>query len=190
MNRDEIITADNENQRFFDDNFQAFNFPYENKGSFTVKIEDALADTWQECITQLINSHGTQFDRFWKVEYGVERKIDKTIHIYNNPKNRKASKLMLQGSTQSLICSYVFSELPKIYKLVCEAQPKPLEGNMKKKPTVKCDQCHFKSNMIKMKLHIKNMHIKKATRASKRLPDFTPVVKPSKRTKAGPSSHG
>ena len=54
VNRDEIITADNANQRFFDDNFQAFNFPYENKGSFTVKIEDALADTWQECITQLL----------------------------------------------------------------------------------------------------------------------------------------
>ena len=99
---------------------------------------------------------------------------------------------MLQASIQSLICSYVFNELPKIYKKVCVVKPKPLEGELKKnqptpsKPTVKCDKCHFKSNMIQMKLHIKNIHIKKSARASKRLPAFTPVAKPSKRTKPEP----
>ena len=37
-----------------------------------------------------------------------------------------------------------------------------------------------------MKMHIKNIHIKKPTRASKRLPAFTPAVKASKRNKPEP----
>ena len=96
---------------------------------------------------------------------------------------------MLQGSIQSLICSYVFNLLPIIYKKVCVAKSKPLVVELKKKqPTpgkafVKCDKCHFKSSMVQMKMHIKNIHMKKATRASKRFPVFTPDVKASKRTK-------
>ena len=34
-----------DDEKFFDDNFEEFNFPFENKGSFTVAIEDYLADT-------------------------------------------------------------------------------------------------------------------------------------------------
>ena len=189
-----ILTDDD--QKFFDENFENFNFPFENKGSFTVKIEDSLADVWQDCISQLlgapkvkINPQGTECDRWWKVEYGQERKIDITIHIYIRPKNKKGSKLMIQGSIQSLICSYVFKELPKIYRVVCESKPKQLEEEIRKQKTpgkqmmVKCDQCRFKSSMIQMKMHLKNVHAKKATRASKRLPVFTPVSKPSKRCK-------
>ena len=37
---------------FFEDNFEAFNFPFENLGSFTVKIEDTLATVWNDCISQ------------------------------------------------------------------------------------------------------------------------------------------
>ena len=47
---------EDEDSKFFDDNFEAFNFPFENKGSL-----------WQECITHLlgeptvkINDHGTE----------------------------------------------------------------------------------------------------------------------------------
>ena len=105
---------------FFKDNFEQFNFPYENKGSFTVRIEDFLADTWEVFIVQLLgdptvtkNPSGVECDRFWKVSY---KYIDITIHIYKNPKNKKGSKLMLQGSSQSVLCTYVFEELPKIYK--------------------------------------------------------------------------
>ena len=36
--------------QFFEDNFEKFNFPFENHGSFTVIIEDYLADTWQDCM--------------------------------------------------------------------------------------------------------------------------------------------
>ena len=37
-------------EMFFADNFHQFNFPYENSGSFTVVIQDFLADTWQACL--------------------------------------------------------------------------------------------------------------------------------------------
>ena len=196
VNDDLIIVETDENQRFFDDNFEKFNFPHENKGSFTVYIEDYLADTWQDCITDILgepkvrtNTHGTELDRIWKVPYTEEKTIDITIHIYNNPKNKKGSKLMLQGSIQSMICSFVFNELPRIYKTVCERKPKPLGGEAKKnpktpgKPLVKCDKCRFKSTMIQMKMHMKNIHTVKPRRASKRLPVFTPNAKPTKRSK-------
>ena len=183
-----------EDERFFKDNFHKFNFPFANKGSFTVTIEDFLADTWQECMTKylgdpkvVINAWGTECDRIWKVQHGKENKIEITVHIYNKPKNKKCSKLMLQGSIQSLICSYVFEELPKIYKMVCDNKPKPLEDKIKSKkktygkPIVKCDQCKFKSSMVQMKMHIQNAD--KPRRASKRLSVFTPVAKPFKRSK-------
>ena len=119
-------TVDDEDV-FFKDNFGKFNFPHQNKGSFTVVIEDDLANTWQESISTLlggpmviINSSGTECDRFWKLYHAG---IEITMHIYNNPKNKKGSKLMLQGSSQSVLCQYVFEELPKMYKLVCANRP-------------------------------------------------------------------
>ena len=35
---------DDDDDKFFEDNFEKFNVPFENKGSFTVFIEDYLAD--------------------------------------------------------------------------------------------------------------------------------------------------
>ena len=43
-------------KNFFDDNFEAFNFPFENQGSFTVKIQDTLAQVWNQCISKLLGS--------------------------------------------------------------------------------------------------------------------------------------
>ena len=40
----------NDDEKFFEDNFEKFNFPFENKGSFTFVIKDYLANTWQECM--------------------------------------------------------------------------------------------------------------------------------------------
>ena len=127
--------VDTDEEVFFKDNFDMFNFPYENQGSFTVKIEDYLANTWQDSLSSLlgeakvsINPYGTECDRLWKVKH---EGIEVTVHIYNNPKNKKGSKLMIQGSRQSMICTYVFDELPKIYKLVCDNKPKKMEGNQK-----------------------------------------------------------
>ena len=57
--------------RFLADNFHRFNFPYENKGSFTVSIEDFLADTWHKCLIEhlgeprvIVNDFGTECDRY------------------------------------------------------------------------------------------------------------------------------
>ena len=95
---------------------------------------------------------------------------------------------MLQGSRQSLICSFVFQELPKIYKLVFAKKPKTIEGNLKtkktpSKPTVSCDQCKYKSSIIQMKMHIKTVHDKRPKRAAKRLSNFSPLFKSKKRSK-------
>ena len=51
------------------------------------------------------------------------------------------------------------------------------------KPLVKCDQSKFKSTFVQMKKHIQNLHTSKPRRASKRLPVFTPISKPPKRSK-------
>ena len=117
---DDLAVDDTDDDKFFKDYFERFNFPFENKGSFTVSIEDLLADTWQECIEHIlgapkvvINAHGTECDRIWKVSYN---NIEITIHMYNKPKNKKGSKLMLQGGIQSMICSYVFMNFPKSTK--------------------------------------------------------------------------
>ena len=45
----DIIESDIE-EKFFRENFERFNFPIANMGSFTVSIEDYLADIWQECM--------------------------------------------------------------------------------------------------------------------------------------------
>ena len=62
---------------------------------------------------------------------------------------------MLQGSKQSLICSFVFDELPQIYKMVCDKKPKKIDHKNKilkspLKPIVKCEQCKYKSSVIQM----------------------------------------
>ena len=181
-----VIEDENDEDVFFKDNFEKFNFPYENQGSFTVTIEDYLADTWQEFIANIlgepkvvINPWGTECDRSWKVHYAD---IDITIHLYNKPKNKKGSKLMLQGRRQSVLCSYVFEELPKIYKLVRANRPQRIEATSRKpntKPSVKCEQCKFKSTLVQMKMHIKTVHATKPKKAHKRLSNFTPLSKPS-----------
>ena len=194
---DDLVPTDVEDgddeERFFVDNFDKFNYPFENNGSFTVGIEDWLADTWQKCLHDLlgdpkviINDRGTECDRFWKSKY---LNIDITVHIWNNPKNKKGSKLMIQGSRQSIICSYVFEELPKIYKLVRLNKPEVMAigtrttKRMPVRAIVKCDQCKYKSSMLQMKMHIKTVHGAKPQR-SKRSPNFTPLTKPAKRSKS------
>ena len=109
-------TTVDENDKFFFDKFEQFNYPFENKGSFTVHIEDSLADIWQECLSAILgiptvrkNSLGTICDRYWKFKFG-QTAIDITVHLYIKPKNKTGSKLMIQGSAQSLVCDYVFNE--------------------------------------------------------------------------------
>ena len=186
------VAEEDDEEVFFKDNFEQFNFPSENKGSFTVAIEEYLADTWQKYITELlgdpkvnINDKGTICDTVWKVQHGG---IEITVHIYNKPKNKKGSKIMVQGSKQSVLCSYVFEELPKIYRLVRLNKPEQLESLNKsrkvpERPGVKCDQCNFKSSLMQMKMHLKAVHGTRTTRSRKRLSNFTPMVTQAKKSK-------
>ena len=44
------------------------------------------------------NTRGTEYDRYWKTKYGLDTVIELTIHIYNKPKNKHGSKILIQGS--------------------------------------------------------------------------------------------
>ena len=75
LNDKDIFENDDE-ERFFRENFEKFNFPCANKGSFTVAIEDNLADTWQECMENAlgeplvkINPFGTECDCKARAKY-------------------------------------------------------------------------------------------------------------------------
>ena len=126
--RDNTDNSANDAEIFAKENFGKFNFPFENQGSFTVKVEDYLAEAWQECLQNAFgnpsirrNANGTECDRIWKIMYGPEvAKMEITLHFYNHnkPKDKKQSKMLIQGPVQSLICDFVFGELPDIYKLV------------------------------------------------------------------------
>ena len=88
------------------------------------------------------------------------------------------------SSKQPILCSYVFNELPKIYKLVTANKPTFLQSNiiMKNKP-VKCAQCKFKSTLMQMKMRLKTVHGSRPVRASKRFKTFTPSVRELKKPK-------
>ena len=111
----------NDEDVFVRENFNKFNFPYENHGSFTVNVEDYLAGLWQECLEQVygepcirINAKGTECDRLWKTRFGQEvHCAEITVHFYNHnkPKDKKQSKLLIQGGIQSSICEFVFSDI-------------------------------------------------------------------------------
>ena len=127
-NRD--LEPANEEDIFARDNFDKFNFPSENIGSFTVLVEDHLAEVWQECLQEIygeprivkVAATGTESDRIWKITY--INNMDITLHFYNHnkPKDKKQSKILVQGGNHSLLFEFVFGELPKIYGMVISKQ--------------------------------------------------------------------
>ena len=112
------IDSTNDEEVFAKENFGKFNFPYQNRGSFTVKVEDNLAEAWQDCLENIYgkprivkNDNGTETDRIWKIMFGLnEGEIEITLHFYNHnkPKDKKQSKMLIQGGVQSAICDFVF----------------------------------------------------------------------------------
>ena len=188
-NSKNIKDAVNDEEIFMKENFGKFNFPKENNGSFTIIIQHCDADIWQQCLgneygepTIRKNNEGTICDVLWKFAYEDSgQKSTLTLHIYNKPVTKKESKILVQGRVQSLTCLYVFSVLPKIYKKVCEQRPKSIIGERRSKPDVKCEKCKFTAPMIEMKMHLKRAHGPKPSKALKRLPNFTPAAKTSKK---------
>lgn len=125
---DDAEKAENDvDEKFMNDNFESFNFPHENYGSFTVMIQHAQADSWQDCLERVFgqpiikkNNRGTECDRYWKRSYKIEDvETDITVHLYNKPKNKKSSKLMIQGGIQSLYANqFLIIELIKLHSSV------------------------------------------------------------------------
>ena len=125
---------------FFNDNFECFNFPCENKGSFTVKIENTLASAWNECLSQIFGSpqiktnlKGTETDRYWKIDYDYQHEtLEITLHLYMNPKNKKGSKLLVQGGLQAGICAYALMNFPSFTRRYATTRKMPLRINVMK----------------------------------------------------------
>ena len=72
-------------------------------------------------------------------------------------KTKKGCKLLVQGSHQPAICSYVFNKLPDIYNKVYESKTIQFEDHSDlkvPKALVKCTQCRYTSSIIQMKIHV------------------------------------
>ena len=64
----------------------------------------------------------------------------------------------MQGGNQATKYIFVFSEMPKIYKMVCEMKPK---SPMKLRNEYQCNQCRLRSKTKKdMRVHILTCHSK------------------------------
>ena len=79
----DVIEPMNDEAVFTKEDFDKFNFPFENRGSFTVGVEDDLAEVWQDCLEEkygepqiVINENGTECDRMWKVMFGQKQNSD------------------------------------------------------------------------------------------------------------------
>ena len=187
-NMEEEEDEEDIDEKFVKENFHNFNLPTEKEGSFIVRVENDLADTWDECFQNLygepnkVNNTktGAEISRLWRINY---QGCELTIHLYKKPKTTKISKFLVQGGSHLKKYSFVFTELPQIYKKVCEAKPiiSKIANTQMKQTSVTCDQCKFKSiSMIQMKKHLKTIHNPNRQKSSKRIANFTPANKPSK----------
>ena len=170
-------------------NFHNFNFPTQKDGSFVVKLENRLADAWDVCLQTIygepkVNNNaktGVEISRLWKISY---EECELTVHFYKKPKTTKTSKFLVQGRNHGAKYLFVFTELPIIYKRVCEMVPQkvlPVPKTMKPISGVICEKCKFSSSsMMQMKKHIMTIHNPNRSTRSKRIANFTPISKPSK----------
>ena len=80
---------ESEEKTFTEECFKNFNFPTENDGSFTVNIQHAQADAWQDILEKIYgeptvhkSSKGVIGDTFWQFKYSVEEtETIITLHI-------------------------------------------------------------------------------------------------------------
>ena len=177
-------------EKFVKENFHNFNFPTEKEGSFVIKVENDLADMWDECFINIYGEPkvnrtktGTETSRLWRIVY---QGCELTIHFYKKPKTTKISKFLVQGGNHMKKYCFVFTELPLIYKKVCESKPLKIrnESQQNDLSTATCDKCKFKTtSMIQMKKHLKAIHNTNRSKSKKRVAHFTPASKPSKISK-------
>ena len=115
-----------DDEQFFKEMFNKFNLPKENIQSFTIIIENCLADAWETILSKvysspIFNQSNNGFQ--WKTEYEFNDSLTKiSITLWKKPKCDNQSKILIQGGKQFMNTIFVFNELPRIYKLVNEAQ--------------------------------------------------------------------
>ena len=92
----------------------------------------------------------------------------------------KQSKIWVQGSNQSLICMFVFQELPLLYKEVCLRKPTFSSLNPPKK-TTRAKPLPFQCNLCKKKTTFKSMpDMKMHMKVTHKNTDITPQRKPTR----------
>ena len=96
--------------------------PKENDQSFTIFIENDLADILEEFLSDIYNdptinpsSKGRQWRTFYEFD-GFQTKISLTL--WKRPKSDNKSKILIQGGKQLFNTIFVFNELPIIYEKV------------------------------------------------------------------------
>ena len=118
----------NDEEKFIKENFDRFNFPKTNSDSFTVVVENILANTWQECFEKLFGkpivnknrSSGTESGRVWKIDtVHEEKRAELTIHFYNKPIKSKKSKFLIQGAYLCLMRCLKFTKWSVIQSQKC-----------------------------------------------------------------------
>ena len=59
-------------ERFVKENFHNFNFPTQKEGSFVIKVENDLADTWDKCFLELYGQPKINLEKLVlkQVDYG------------------------------------------------------------------------------------------------------------------------
>ena len=93
---------DNENlnsdEHFLKDLFEKFNFPQENNQSFTIRVENELADIWEETLSVLYSdptrlvSNGRQ----WKTSFSFNDCSARIfVTLWNKPKTDNQSKILI-----------------------------------------------------------------------------------------------
>ena len=153
-----------DDEQFVKDLFNKFNFPRENDHSFTIIIENHLAEIWEEELSEIYNDpviNAANHGRQWKTMYNYEGSTAKiTVTLWNTPKSNNQSKILIQGGKQSLNTIFVFNELSSIYtkvRLRSKSRPKSISEAPAK--SNECEHCEYISqSKSEIELHMKSNH--------------------------------
>ena len=131
--------------------FMKNNFPKQKMSSTLVILQNEYSKQWQHVLSDV-------FGEGSPIANGVDGRIFKsgklTITLYVKPKSDGKTKLHIQGLNVDSQLDFIFTEMPSIYKKVCQmADEKSLESR-------DCDNCDFNSSKIGVLMeHIQKKHI-------------------------------
>ena len=190
--------------------FKDFNFENINKQSISISILTIYASAWEAILE---NNYGKPIDKSDKGN-GKKYTIDSYLRsnqpsgtlyvtIWNKPKQPRST--ILENCNMKMNIDFLNEKIPELFEevlriktiddgndvieIVEKQSTKKLETksgprNPTGKPIVKCEECSFKSSLLQMKMHMRRTHGPKPKKSTKRLSNFTPVVKAAKRAKS------